>query len=176
VWLFPLFLVLVARPAAVFGILKWFKFPVKHMIFVSWVGLRGAASIVFAIFALTYDVAIKNDIFHIVFFVSLFSVAIQGTLLPLVAKKLDLVEEGSPVGKTFTDYQEEISTELVEMPIDEDNPWANKSIMDAEIPEEILVVMIKRKQDVIVPKGSTMILVGDTLVLSGNDFDSLLQS
>jgi len=73
------------------------------------------------------------------------------------------------VGKTFTDYQEEISTELVEMPIDEDNPWANKSIMDAEIPEEILVVMIKRKQDVIVPKGSTMILVGDTLVLSGND-------
>lgn len=171
-----LFLVLVARPAAVFGILKWFKFPVKHMLFVSWVGLRGAASIVFAIFALTYDVAIKNDIFHIVFFVSLFSVAIQGTLLPLVAKKLDLVEEDSPVGKTFTDYQEEISTELVEMPIDEDNPWANKSIMDAEIPEEILVVMIKRKQDVIVPKGSTMILVGDTLVLSGNDFDSLLQS
>ncbi len=166
-----IFILLVARPLATFLILSWFKTPIKQQLFVSWVGLRGAASIVFAIYALTYNVAIKNDIFHIVFFVSLFSVSIQGPFIPLIARKLNLVEEESPVAKTFNDYQEENSTQLVELTIQDDNPWANKSIMEADIPEEILVVMIKRKQEVVVPKGSTMMKPGDILVLSGNDLD-----
>lgn len=166
-----IFILLVARPLATFLILSWFKTPIKQQLFVSWVGLRGAASIVFAIYALTYNVAIKNDIFHIVFFVSLFSVSIQGSFIPLIARKLNLVEEESPVAKTFNDYQEENSTQLVELTIQDDNPWANKSIMEADIPEEILVVMIKRKQEVVVPKGSTMMKPGDILVLSGNDLD-----
>ncbi len=166
-----IFILLVARPLATFLILSWFKTPIKQQLFVSWVGLRGAASIVFAIYALTYNVAIKNDIFHIVFFVSLFSVSIQGSFIPLIARKLNLVEEESPVAKTFNDYQEENSTQLVELTIQNDNPWANKSIMEADIPEEILVVMIKRKQEVVVPKGSTMMKPGDILVLSGNDLD-----
>ena len=76
----------VARPAAVFGILSSFKIPFKEKLFVSWVGLRGAAAIVFAIMAITQASALKNDVFHIVFFVALFSGAVQGTLTPLFAK------------------------------------------------------------------------------------------
>ena len=56
----------------------------------------------------------------------------------------------------------------VEFTIDEHNIIANKTIMDANIPEDILVVMIKRNGDVFVPNGSTEILPGDILVLSGN--------
>lgn len=168
-----LFVLLVARPLATFGILSWFHFPAKAQLFVSWVGLRGAASIVFAIYALNYDIAIKSDIFHIVFFIALFSVALQGSLIPFLATKLDLVEESSPVAKTFTDYQDETGTKLVEMNISEESPWANSTIMDANIPEEILVVMIKRGDDVVVPKGNTVIYSGDVLVLSGNYFDGL---
>ena len=52
--------------------------------------------------------------------------------------------------------------------IDKNNIIANKMIMDANIPEDILVVMIKRNGDVFVPNGSTKILPGDILVLSGN--------
>ena len=62
------------------------------------------------------------------FFVSLFSVSIQGSFIPLIARKLNLVEEESPVAKTFNDYQEENSTQLVELTIQDDNPWANKSL------------------------------------------------
>ena len=40
--------------------------------------------------------------------------------------------------------------------------------MKPNIPEEILVVMIKRKNDVIIPKGSTVIEDGDTMVLSSS--------
>lgn len=171
--LVSLFLILVARPVAVFGILCWFKRPVKQQLFVSWVGLRGAASIVFAIFAVTNVSGMENDLFHMVFFVALFSVAVQGTLIPFFAKKLDLVEESSPVLKTFTDYQEETGAVLKEYRIEPDSVWADKAIAEADIPEEILVVMIKRGNEVVVPKGSTVILPGDRLVLSANDFDGL---
>ncbi len=167
------FLIVVARPIAVFSVLSWFKTPIKQQLFVSWVGLRGAASIVFAIFAVAYNVPIKNDIFHIVFVVALLSVAVQGTLIPTIARGLNLVDNETTVLKTFTDYQEELSTKLIELPITADSDWNGKNIMNANIPEEILVVMIKRKGDVIVPKGSTEIHEGDVLVLSGNHFEEI---
>lgn len=169
-----LFMVIVARPIATFGILSWFKVPIKQQLFISWVGLRGAASVVFAIYAVTYNVSVHTDIFHIVFFVALFSVAIQGTLIPWVAKKLDLVDNDSPVLKTFNDYKEEKSTQLMEITVSEENLWANKEIIDADIPEEMLIVMIKRNGEVIMPKGSTVIMPGDVLVIGGNNIENLL--
>ena len=163
-----IFMILIARPIATFSILSWFKVPIKEQLFISWVGIRGAASIVFAIFAETYGVSTNNDIFHIIFFIALFSVSVQGTLIPKVARKLDLIDDDQSVLKTFNDYKENKSTKLIEFTISENSPIANKSIMDSNIPEDILVVMIKRKGDVLVPNGSTVILPGDTLVLSGN--------
>ena len=163
-----IFMILIARPVAIFSILYWFKTPIKEKIFISWVGIRGAASIVFAIFAETYGVAINNDIFHIIFFIALFSVAVQGTFIPILAKKLELIDNDTSVLKTFNDYKEDKSTRLIELTVDEYNIMANKTIMDSDIPEDILVVMIKRNGDVFVPNGSTKILPGDILVLSGN--------
>lgn len=166
--LISIFMILVARPVAIFSILYWFKVPIKQQIFIAWVGIRGAASIVFAIFAETYGVSMNNDIFHIIFFIALFSVVVQGTITPKLAKKLDLIDNEESVFKTFNDYKEDKSTSLVEFTIDENNIIANKTIMDANIPEDILVVMIKRNGDVFVPNGSTEVLPGDILVLSGN--------
>lgn len=174
--LISMFLIFVARPLATFIILSPFKFTLKEKIFISWVGLRGAASVVFAIFATTYGVSIENDIFHIIFFIALFSVAIQGSLIPKVARALDLVdtEDTTAMLKTFTDYTGEINTDLIELRIDSDNEWSNKTIIDASIPDEVLIVMIKRNNKIIVPKGSTVIKPGDTLVLSGNDIKNIL--
>ncbi|MDK2562517.1 potassium/proton antiporter [Romboutsia sedimentorum] len=168
-----MFMIFIARPIATFSILSWFKTPLKQQIFVSWVGLRGAASIVFAIYAVTYGVPIESDIFHIVFFVALFSVGIQGTLLPLVAKKLDLIDDESQVLKTFNDYREDTSTKLTEVTISDNSKIANKSIMDSNIPQDLLIVMIKRKGEVLIPNGATNILPQDVLVITGNDFDGL---
>ncbi|MFT5875060.1 MAG: NhaP-type Na+/H+ and K+/H+ antiporter [Clostridium sp.] len=74
----------------------------------------------------------------------------------------------------FNDYQEESNTKLVELEISPGNKWVNKTIMDANIPDEILVVMIKRAENVIHPKGATMIKSGDVLVLSGDNFDDMI--
>lgn len=171
--LIGVFLVLVARPIAVSGILMWFKTPLKQQLLVSWVGLRGAASIVFATYALTNKIPIANEIFNTVFIIALMSVSLQGALLPKIAKKLDLIEEEVSELKTFKDYEDATYTQLTELVIEENSPWADKMIMDAEIPEEILVVMIKRENEVITPKGSSMIKKGDTLVLTGNNLNLL---
>ena len=86
------FMLLVARPLAVFGILTPFrKYGFKQQALISFVGLRGAASIVFAIMAMVDPAFLQNDIFNIVFVVVLLSVTLQGSLIPWVAKKLDMV-------------------------------------------------------------------------------------
>ncbi|MDU2753714.1 MAG: potassium/proton antiporter [Clostridium sp.] len=171
--LISIFMIFIARPIATHVILRGFKTPIKEQILISWVGLRGAASIVFAIFAITSGVPIENDIFHIIFFIALISVSVQGTLLPKVAQKLDLVDNETTVLKTFNDYQEEKSTMLLEYNVSKSSKWMNKTIMDAEIPDDILIVMIKRNGQVIVPKGSTEILEKDILVLSGNNLNEV---
>lgn len=172
--LIAIFMIIIARPIAVFSILSWFKVPVKNQLFISWVGIRGAASIVFAIYAVTAHTNHSNDIFHIVFFVVLFSILLQGSFIPTVAKKLGLIDpEEKNSMKNFSDYDDETYTQLMEIKIDENHVWVNKTIVHAEVPDNILIVMIKRKKDIVIPNGSTLLLPGDILVLSGDDFSGI---
>lgn len=166
-----LIVTLLARPIATLAILSWFKTPLKQQLMVAFSGLRGAASIVFAVMAMASSATLHNDLYHTVFFVCLLSVALQGSLLPWVAQKLDLVEAETSVMKTFSDYQDEITTDLLELRIGEDSVWLGKQVMDMSLPEDILIVMIQRGNSVIVPKGSTVIKANDTLVLAGHDLD-----
>ena len=168
-----LFLIFIGRPIAVFSIMCWFKTPIKQQLFISWVGLRGAASLVFAIFAITKNVAIQSDIFHIIFFIALFSVMIQGGLIPLVAKKLDLIEEEVIEDDQVSELKKKFKNGMVEMLVEEGNQWINKALMDCEIPNEILVVMIKRQGKIIVPKGFTVIKEKDILVLIGEECERI---
>ena len=161
-------IIFIARPVSVFLILKKFNFNIKEKIFIAWVGLRGAASIVFAIFALNYGISISNDIYHIIFFIALISVGVQGTLIPIIAKRLELLDNNRPVLKTFNDYVEEKNTKVMEVKIEGNCKLVNKSIMDANIPEEILIAMIKREDEIIIPKGASIIKEGDILVVVGN--------
>lgn len=167
--LLSVFLIFVARPIATVSILSWFRVPWRQQLLVAFGGLRGAASIVFAIYAVSAGAIAEHDIFHLVFFVALFSVAFLGSLLPWVAKRLDLVdrEPGGSVLRTFTDF-EDYDAIFYELPIGPHHPWAGESIMEARIPEELLAVMVRRKGKAIVPHGSTVILPDDVLVLAGD--------
>lgn len=166
-----LVIIFIARPISVFLVLRRFEFNTREKLFISWVGLRGAASIVFSIFALNYEVNINNDIYHIIFFIALMSVGVQGTLIPIIARRLELLDNNKPVLKTFNDYVEEKNTKIMELKVEVGCNLINKSIIDANIPEEILIAMIKRKGEIIIPKGSSIIKEGDVLVAVGNCLD-----
>lgn len=164
--LIAVFLTLIARPAAVFALLLPFRCSVRQCLLVSWAGLRGAASIVFAIMVIASGVDVSYDLFHIVFMVSLLSVAIQGTLLPAAAKKLSMVDEMADVRKTFNDYQEESAMTLMRMYIPEGHNWENKLVKDVSMPTGSLAIMIKRDKETIITRGDTKILAGDNVILS----------
>lgn len=160
------FLTFVARPVSVFAILSPFKAPIRQQLLVSWSGLRGAASIVFAIMATVSPAYTKNDVFHIVIFIVLFSISIQGSLLGLVAKKLDMIDDTGNVMKTFSDYSDEMPVEFIKIAIRKNHPWAGKKIMDILSLPDVLVVLVLRGEERIVPNGSTVLLQGDVVVLS----------
>lgn len=162
-----IFLTFIARPLSVFAILSPFRCPFKQQLLVSWAGLRGAASIVFAIMAVVSPAYIKNDVFHIVFFIVLFSISIQGTLIPFVAKKLDMIDLNGDVMKTFNDYTKEVPVQFIKLPIKAKHPWVNKKIKNINLLPNTILALIIRNDQQIVPRGNTTILEGDVAVLSG---------
>ncbi|MEE0858267.1 MAG: potassium/proton antiporter [Acutalibacteraceae bacterium] len=166
-----LFLTFVARPISVFAILTPFKCPFKQQLLVSWSGLRGAASIVFAIMAVVSPAYIKYDVFHVVFFIVLFSISLQGTLIPFIAKKLDMIDNNSDVMKTFNDYTEEVPVQFLKLLIKEKHPWVNKKIKNIRLLPSLLIALIIRDDKQIVPKGDTVILQDDVIILSGPSLD-----
>lgn len=85
-----LFLILVARPLSVLLALSPFGMPLPRRLYIGWVGLRGAVPIVFATYPVIAGFEHAGTIFNLVFFVSLSSVLLQGTTLPLVARWLGL--------------------------------------------------------------------------------------
>lgn len=173
-----IFVTFVARPLAVFAILSPSKGTINQKLLVSWSGLRGAASIVFAIMATVSPTYMKNDIFHMVFFIVLFSISLQGSLIPFMAKKLDMIDDNSNVMKTFSDYSDEEPIQFIKLPISKNHLWSGKKIKEISLPPDILLVLIIRGNKRIIPKGSTTILSGDVIILSAlslqEDFEAHL--
>ena len=91
-----------SRPIATYVLLRPAKCSLRQIALVSWAGLRGASSTVFAIMAVAAGVTMHRDLFHVVFTVTLLSAAVQGGLLPWVAKRLEMVDDSQDVRKADT--------------------------------------------------------------------------
>ena len=84
-------LMFLARPLAVFLCLLPFRFPVREMSYISWVGLRGAVPIVLAIFPVMAGVPESQMLFNVTFVVVLASLVIQGSSIPHFARWLKVL-------------------------------------------------------------------------------------
>ena len=166
-----LFLTLVARPLVSGLLLAPFRPKWGQVALVAWSGLRGAASIVFAIAAVLSGIEMTYNLYNLVFCMVLLSISIQGTLLPLVAKKLSMIDPTADVGRTFTDYQEDSDIHFIKIHLDPSHPWCNQDLAQLHLPSDLLVAMIVRGQDLIVPTGDTHLAAGDLLVLAARSFE-----
>ena len=167
--LIGLFLTFIGRPAAVFLILAPFRCSTRQKLLVSFAGLRGAASIVFAIMAAVSPAYGQDNVFHIVFGIVLLSIAIQGTLIPWAAKRLDMIDKDANVLKTFNDY-EEANVQFVELPLHNRHPWNGKTISDISLVPDMLIILIRRGVEALIPGGDTVLAEGDRVVLSAPAF------
>jgi cell volume regulation protein A len=80
------FLILVARPFAVATGLLPFRYPVREVAYISWVGLRGAVPIVLAIVPVMMGVPDSLLLFDVAFAVVLLSLLVQGATVPAAAR------------------------------------------------------------------------------------------
>lgn len=147
-------------------------------------GLRGAASIVFAILILTSETNLQNDIFSIVFCIVIVSIALQGSLIPAVAKHTKMIDADSDVMTTFSDfkdsedmsfgiitvagsasYQEEAMEDLVQHPLARKSKWDGRPVKEYTRTESDLLVMIQRGEQRIIPNGDTILHSNDVLFL-----------
>lgn len=122
-------------------------------------GLRGAA--------------IGHDLFHMVFCVCLFSVAVQGSLLPWVAERLDMTDSEESLRRTFNDYQGEQLLHLTQLTLGPGHPWLGRRLADCHMAADTLVVMIRRGGEALAPGGETVLVEGDLLVISTPVYEDL---
>ena len=170
------FMLLVARPAAVNAVLTFCRrrkgYVLRQQCLISFVGLRGAASIVFAIMAMGgIPGEFADRLFNIVFCIVLLSISIQGTLIPLVAGKLDMTDENEDVMKTFNDYNENSGMQFGRIKITDTSRWNGKLISELGLPENMLIALVLRDGQKILPRGGTRLEAGDKVVVITRSFD-----
>jgi len=165
------FLIFVARPASVFLILTFFRVRARTRLLISWVGLRGAVPIVFATFPLMAGLEKAEMIFNIVFFISLTSVLIQGTTVPVVAKWLHVSLPARVKNVTAADIllTEPMNSEFAEFRINPGSVVAGMKIIDLGFPRNARIALIKRNNKYLIPDGMTVIEPEDRLfILAGS--------
>lgn len=165
--LVAIFMIVIARPLTIFITLAPFKkINTKAKLFISWVGLRGAVPILFATYPILANVPNSDILFNVVFFITIFSLVIQGTTIPYMARRLDLNQDLEKVGNDFgIVFPEEIDSKLWDVEITESMLVNGHRLMDMQLPKGILVIMIKREEQYIIPNGDAEIKVGDKLLL-----------
>lgn len=170
------FLILVARPLAVFASLAFAKdMNFRKKLFISWVGLRGAAPIVFATYPLLANVEYAHTIFHLVFFISVSSVLLQGTTLPYVAKwlRVDVLQKVRRSFPLDIAFKEDLKSSLVEVDIPENSPVVGKQVVDLNLPQSAFIVLIHRAGKYFTAGGDTVLHAGDHLLLMADSRETV---
>ncbi len=169
-----LIITFISRPVAVFGLLIPFKSTLNQKLLIAWTGFRGAASIVFAVFATVHPATGDYDIYHVVFCIVIISIAVQGSSLPWLSRRLDMIDDREDVMKTFTDYSADAPINFVQLKVSEEHPWADRTLSEIVIPPGLLAVAVVRGEQERVPDGSTRLQVGDVVVLTARELDDSL--
>lgn len=109
------FLILVARPIAVWLCLMPFRFSPNETTFLAWVGLRGAVSILLALVPILGGLPNGQIIFNTAFIVVIVSLMVQGWTIPPMARWLRLIvpPRTGPVDRVELELPGEANHELV---------------------------------------------------------------
>jgi len=169
-------LIVVARPLAVAVSLLPLRTGVAETTMVGWVGLRGAVPIILATFPLQAGLENADVLFNVVFFVVLVSVLVQGTSIPQVARWLGVTgpQPPRPTYPIESVAHPHDGAALHEVVVPAGSAAERCRVFELGLPADVLIVLIDRDGDVIVPRGETEVLVGDRLMVLA-DLDDLAQ-
>ena len=169
-----LFMIFVARPIATYICMAPFrKFTFKARNYISWVGLRGAVPIIFALYPITSGIENAEYIFNVVFLVTIVSLLVQGTTVSGMANILGLSYE-EPESTFKLTVPDHIRSEFSEIGVTASMLHNGDTLKDIQLPGHTLVVMVCRGSKYFVPKGYTQLKSGDKLLVVSDDNEELL--
>ncbi len=160
-----LWLMFVARPLGVFISLAFSKYSKKEKVFISWVGLRGVVPIVLATYPYAAGIEHAGLIFNTVFFMVLISVLIQGMSLERAADRCGVREPPEPESAEPNSNMPILYRTLRQYTVDHGCVLIDKILAELELPEDFLVILIRRHGEYIKPTGSTVLQEGDLLLV-----------
>ena len=167
------FMILVARQLTVFTCLLPFrKFTTKARLYVSWVGLRGAVPILFAIYPLMAHVENAGLLFNVVFLGTIISLLVQGTTVSGMANLLGLAYEERESAFSV-DMHQDMKSALTEVEVNETMLESGHTLKDITLPENTLVMMVCRDGEYFVPQGKTELKLGDKLLVISDRSEEL---
>ena len=158
-----LFLAVIARPLVVAVSLLPFAYRAREIAYIGWVGLRGAVPIILATFPVLAGAPGAARVFDVVFFIVVVNALVPGATVGWVTRKLGLEarEAPSPPAVLEIESMQPLNGELMSFYIEDELAVAGASLADLPFPDGAAVAMIVRGPDVVPPKGSTTITVGD---------------
>ena len=141
-----IFLSVVARPLVVALCLIPFRYPAREVAYIGWVGLRGAV-----------------PIFDIVFFIVVVNAFIPGSTVPWVTRRLGLESAEPPGPKAVLEIEsmQPLRGELMSFYIDPALAVTGVPLHDLPFPEGAAAALIVRGQELVAPKGHTVLEPGD---------------
>jgi cell volume regulation protein A len=162
-----LFIAFVARPLVVALLLAPFRVPWREVVFVSWVGLRGAVPIMLATFPVLSGVAAGLEIFDVVFFIVVVSTAVQGTSIPWMARRLGLEAPAPPAPRAVLEVisTQQLAGEVMSFYVEPASAVAGSRIADLPIPERSAVMLVVRGRELVAARGATVLRPGDHVYL-----------
>jgi cell volume regulation protein A len=160
-----LVLMFIARPLAVVPVMLPFGYGKRETVLVSWVGLRGSVPIVLAIFPLLFELPGAPVIFNVVFFVVLISAITQGSTLAGLARRLGLAEAppARPAATLEITSLGNVNADIVEYTLAPDSRAVGRRLSRMALPEDTVIAMITRGEEVMPPRGSTVLRADDHL-------------
>lgn len=160
-------LIFMARPAAVVLTLFPFRFRWSELLFLSWVGLKGAVPITLATFPLLFGVAGASLLFDVVFFIVVVSALVQGWTLPLAARQLRLDMPPEPIPPVTLEISSlrHVDADIVDYAVAADSRAVGRQVKNLALPDGVVIALVLRDERLIPPQGQTKIESGDHLIV-----------
>ncbi len=158
-----LVLAFIARPAATLLCLLPFRFSLREIGYIGWVGMRGAVPIIFATYPVLVGANMGRSIFDIVFFVVLVNAIVPGITVRFATNHLGVMANTPPEPPLALDitttrlFKEEILTFFIDPRL----VVCDARIADIPFPNHAAVSLIIREDELIVPKGDISLRAGD---------------
>lgn len=162
-----LLLAFLARPLVVALCLLPFRYPLKEIAYIGWVGLRGAVPIVLAAFPVMAGAPGADRMLDVVFVVVAVSALIPGGTVRALTRRMGLVSAEPPPPEAVLEITSTrvLRDEVLSFFVEPASAVCGSAIVDLPFPETTAVLLVVRGSELVAPKGKTVFQAGDHVYL-----------